>query len=99
MLTPTVIRELAAFAARLADDVASDFATLSVSIGECADGSRRSYALISTSDGELEQEFRVTTPAPFNAPPWARRYQTWLTELRVGDDWHVLDAALEGRAR
>jgi hypothetical protein len=85
--------------ATLAADVASiDGGEVSgVTIGECADGSHRSYALVDTIDGGLEQQYRITTPAPATAPGWAQVHAAWMLEVRVGDDnWLDLEAEEQG---
>lgn len=64
-------------------------------MGECADGSNRHYALVRMWDAtnELEQEYRITSPAPFNSPAWAAHLRDeWLVEVRMGDEWLLLDA-------
>jgi len=43
-------------------------------IGECADGSRRYYAAVGA-----DEEHLIYTPAPAEAPGWARRFTDWTT--------------------
>lgn len=76
------IRDLAAHAA----EIAASATVTSITMGEMADGSRRSYALVTTYDNECEreQEFRVTSPALWNSPVWASvhldyRVDSWVT--------------------
>lgn len=63
-----------------------------VKMGECADGSRRWYALIETTDGNLDQTFRIITPRPWNAPAWASDYREWIYEVKISDsDWQEME--------
>jgi len=63
-----------------------------VTMGECADGSRRWYALVETWSAGLEQTYRVITPAPWNSPEWASVHTDWTYEVRVGEgEWLALE--------
>jgi len=64
--------------------------------GEMADGSRRSFALVSTIDvNQLEQEYRITSPAPDDAPAWTSQYGEWRLEVRIGESWSELELELD----
>lgn len=81
-------------ASRVADVVATDGAeAIDVKMAEMGDGSRRHFALVTTYSCGLEQEYRVTTPAPWNSPAWASVYKDWQVEVRVGDRWMILEGA------
>lgn len=87
---------LTALAARAADiaETIGDTVTR-VEMSEMADGSHRHYALVYTYDrtNDLEQEFRVSTPAPDGAPAWASVFRGWEVSVRTGDSWLVLETA------
>lgn len=86
------LSRLTAFAA---DVAAVDGGVLaSVTMGEMADGSGRSFALVDTIDHGLEQQYRISSPAPAGAAPWARVYDAWLVEVRTGDSWMHLELEL-----
>lgn len=65
---------------------------LAIESGEMADGSGRAYTLVTTLDrvNQLEQQFRVASPAPEGGPAWTRVYTEWTVEVRVGDGWTAL---------
>lgn len=83
----------------LSERVAELLATLdgddvtAITFGPSADGSSRVHAIVNTYDltNQLEQQFRVTSPAPTTAPPWAKAiYAVWLIEVHVGTEWRRL---------
>jgi len=82
--------------AELATDVAAiDGGTLAgVRLGEMADGSGRSFALVElmTEDG-ADAEYRLSSPAPTDGPAWTRTMTEWTLEARHGERW--LDLELE----
>lgn len=75
------------------DVVATDGGELlGVQIGEMADGSGRSFALLDTYQAGLEQQYRISSPAPASGAPWTRIYDRWTVEVRVGEgEWLVLE--------
>jgi len=79
--------------AALAEDVASiDGGVLAnVILQEMADGSGRSVALVDTDQRGLEQRYRISSPAPADAPRWARVFDRWTVEVRTGDSWLELE--------
>jgi hypothetical protein len=89
-------------AQHVAEVMATDETPVShIEFGELADGSRRYYALITTYDNEndLEQTYRVTSPAPEDAPRWVHLHPSFFTyrlEVRVGEDWLDLDPDEDG---
>lgn len=91
--------------AELATDVvAIDGGTLiDVAIAEFGDGSGRSFALITTLDAvnELEQRYRIVSPAPdfAGAPGWTLGLREWTLEVAVGDKWLELELELEDDGR
>lgn len=83
-------------AERVADVVATAGGeTLRVEMGEMADGSGRHYALVTVHACAMETEYRVTTPAPQDAPAWAARYDDWTVAGRFADGWLSLEHGLE----
>jgi hypothetical protein len=93
-MTAAHITGLAEMIADLADTI--DDTIGSVTMGEMADGSGRSYAIVNTYDeiNELEQEFRVASPATDNSPKWAKdSYTDWTIEVLVGSVWQHLTLA------
>jgi hypothetical protein len=74
--------------AELATDVAATVdeseVVTAVTMGEMADGSARSFALVDAYDStnELEQQYRISSPAPADAPEWAREFDRWTIEIR-----------------
>jgi len=87
MLTAELVKQLGEVAA---DVVATDggFAA-SVEMGECVDGSHRSYALITMNDDAAV--YRVTSPAPWNSPAWASTHRIWTVEVQCGErGWEFL---------
>lgn len=91
------VSDLPRLAALAVDVAAIDGGVVaSVECGECADGSQRSFALVTTHQAGLEQVYRITSPAPAGAPGWARVHSDWLLEVRVGDDsWQELELGLD----
>lgn len=88
-MNPTMIIELAAHAA---DVAATDGDPVTrIQMGEMADGSRRHFALVETDSHGLEQEYRIASPAPADAPPWARQFDRWTYEVRNGETWILLN--------
>ncbi len=88
-LTSDTILELAT---RAADVAAIDGGLVaSITMGEMADGSGRAFALVETQDNGLEQEYRISSPAPHGRPSWTWTFDRWLTEVRIGDGWMLLD--------
>lgn len=76
------------------DVVATDGGSLvGMVVSEYADGSGRAFALVNTYDvvNDLEQQYRILSPAPADAAPWARVHDSWQLELRVADRWMDLD--------
>jgi hypothetical protein len=84
-LTAETIAELATRAADVAATAAMPVA--GVTMGEMADGSRRVFALLEMREGDHEREFRVTSPAPFDAPAWAASFDEWRVEARIAEGW------------
>lgn len=70
-----------------------------IQLGEMADGSGRSFALVSTDSAGLEQEYRIASPAPADAPAWARSFGEWSLEVRTGERWLDLELELEADGR
>jgi len=94
----TLIAQVAAHAVDVVDISGEDWVATAVHIGECADGSRRVYALVYTSDGNLEQTFRVCSPAQWNSPDWATiNYPGWTYEVQIGEGWMLLEDAATTR--
>lgn len=72
--------------------IATDGGTAThIGITEAADGSRRTVAVVTMCDAELEQTYRVFSPAPWNSPAWASEYREWTIEVCMGDEWLVLE--------
>lgn len=86
---------------QFARDVAAiDGGTLtSVQMGEMADGSGRSLAIVNVIDGDLEFQYRVTSPSPEGAPQWAWQYTAWLVEVNAGESWIELEVFDRGLHR
>lgn len=94
------IRELAGYAADVVEALhegaaADGFRVTNVQLLEMADGSGRWAALIDLSDGHLEQQYRLSTPAPATAPAWAGLFVAWRVEVRIGDSWRDLGFGIE----
>jgi hypothetical protein len=90
-MTPALFLELAAHAADVAAIDGDATSIVSVAMGELADGSGRHFAIVQTTDAnELDQTFRVTSPAPKYAPAWATVHRGWTIEVRQCDDWLML---------
>jgi hypothetical protein len=91
MLNSTMVERLGSTVANLLESVVEpdDGVQITrVTMGELADGSRRSYALIDTYDTGIatEQQFRVISPSPEDAPKWAEQYVGWLAQVRTGEN-------------
>ena len=96
MLTVETIQ---GFADSIADIAAIDpTPILRVEMGEMGDGSCRYFALVNTYDAvnEHEQDYRVCSPVPWNAPAWACDLTEWTVEVRVGDGWMDVTPSVDG---
>jgi hypothetical protein len=86
--------------AAIAEDVAAADGGLlaGVRISEAADGSGRSIALVDMQEAGLEQQYRISSPAPATSPSWARvEFGDWRLEVRVGNfggEWMELELEL-----
>lgn len=87
-LTGSNLVELARRAADAAETAGGDL--LTITMGQMGDGSGRAYALLTIYACGVENEYRVTTPAPTGCPQWASHFD-WSTELNAGDQWINLD--------
>lgn len=89
-MTAETVLALAQRAADIADTVGD---VQSIGFAEMGDGSRRHFAHIFSFDAvnDLEQEFRVITPAPEGGSSWTWAMTGWTTEVRVGDTWRAFE--------
>lgn len=68
-----------------------------ITMGEMADGSRRSYALVTVQGVDEvpgnDVTYRITSPAPDNAPYWARERlnRSFVVEIDTGDFWEEIE--------
>lgn len=96
-MNATTITELAGYIAEVATNDGGEIHR--VEMGEMADGSRRWYALVDTYSAGLEQQYRVTSPAPENAPAWAQVHTGFRLEVRTGPmTWLELDVEYDEAA-
>ena len=100
-LRAQTLRALAERATCLEDLVGG--AIIHVQMGEIDDESRCWHARVTMAAGDgLEHAFRLAAPAlGDHVPPWAKEvYTEWTCELRVGDEWLLLESeALESLLR
>lgn len=86
------LRQLAEIVADVVENDGGEL--LGVTMGEMGDGSGRSFALVDTYQCGLEQQWRVSSPAPAGGPSWTWSMRSWVTEVRVGDGWLAVDEEL-----
>jgi hypothetical protein len=95
MLDVTTYQALSDRIADVIDSLSTDADTPvgHIEIGGMADGSGRYYALVTSIDptNDLEQQFRISTPAPWNSPAWAADFREFTLEVRIGDSWQTME--------